>query len=144
MLTSFQCSTVAYTDEFGELFCPECAEKRANGAPRVDLDGLFLHLYGVLDPEATGLSPVIQYALDEEAAARGESYPWDEADGLDHAECEPSIDCDECGKELVGEYHYGHEGIEPRNVPVPRWVPCRCGAGDGEMHAQGCREVVSS
>jgi hypothetical protein len=129
----------------GELICVACGVARAGGddAPRIDLHGMFLHLYGALDPEVTGLQTVIQYALDEEQVARSEDYDgWDPDDGLDHTDCMPGIDCESCYGELLPEYHYGHADIEPRNDPSPRWdVPVQ--RAEARCELPGCRSARS-
>lgn len=87
MLTSFQCDTVAYIGD-GFVVCPDCAAKRAadiagveiEDAPRTELHGLFLHLYGVIDPEVSGLEPVIRYSAEE-------SWP----EGLGCEDCSTTI-----------------------------------------------------
>lgn len=101
MLTGTQLSIVAYSNEDGELFCPDCAQPQLEGAPEVDLHGMFLHFYDQPDPEVTGLYPVIQYAIDEEQQALAPQYP---EDWPGHEECLPAV-FDVNGHELEPEWH---------------------------------------
>lgn len=171
MLTSFQCDVVAYMGD-GFVVCPKCAEERARAilnvpdgdeVERVDADGLFLHLYGILPWEETGLSPIIRYSAEES---------WGQ-DGLECDDCyteivEPDPDycrehdsyrrdsrsryCDAAaeGGEFAEVLRRAREcslaDLEPpKNRPVPRWVPCSsCGARDGEAHRMGCGTLVAS
>lgn len=146
MLTSFQCDVVAYVGD-GDVYCPECAEKRAraDGATDEDLDAnvetMFIRFHGIIDPEVTDLSPIIRYTAEDE---------WPEG-----------LSCGDCGGEIIEpaeDYCPEHEGwrvdgeaycetarddgtdltecsfsdVDP-NPPRVRWVPCGvCGARDGE------------
>lgn len=148
MLTGFQCETIAYASENGEIVCVECAERDAEdrGAGElVDVDSLFIHHYGVLDPETSRYAPCIRYSLEE-------SYP-------------EGLSCGDCGKEIIEPaedlctYHgawrreryprptarsceeadsleEAHNCSFPDadlNPPRSRWTPCSvCGARDGE------------
>lgn len=146
MLTSYQASPGAYHEvESGLLFCLDCAHRRAEERgvdTSVDFDTMFIHFYGVLDPNE--YEPVIGYALDEMQSADAEAaHEWGAEEGgywAQHEECEPELLADGCGHVLREENHYGCDEVS--NVPVPRWVPCgHCGAGDGEPHRDGCEEV---
>ena len=156
MLTSFQCDVVAYTKD-GEFLCPSCAEADAveNGlvdedgeVQRQNADGLFIHLYGILDPELYG--PVIRYGAEEGSpgglecgrcdAVIVEGDPdycleHDEWKGFDETRCAYAVTY---GLLAAESCRFPDVEVDP-NPPLPRWVPCsRCGARDGERHREGC------
>jgi len=162
MLTSFQCDVVAYTVD-GEILCPSCAEADAVGnglvdedgeVQRVNADGLFIHYYGILDPEH-GYGPVIRYALDEEPCGYDcdrcgatisepdqdfcivhESWHSGETDsGIRY--CDQAMLAPEA-TEADDPCSFLDEEVDP-NPPLPRWGPCSgCGARDGERHREDC------
>ena len=148
MLTNFQCETIAYELD-GELLCVDCAEADAvehglvdedGEAERVNVDSMFVHHYGVLNPER-GYVPVIRYALDEYQAG----YAEDEEDRgcAEYEACLPAIECERCYGTIMEEYVCSEHDGGYDNRPVPRWTPCTgCGARDGEAHRENCPEMV--
>lgn len=95
MLTAYQCETVAYQTEYGDLLCPDCFDRGDDFA-----------------------RPLIRYSLDEEQTYRAEDGycavtedSWDNESGCG---CEPAIYCDHCYAELLEEYvdTYYHEQLE--------------------------------
>jgi len=158
MLTAFQCDVVAYIGD-GDVYCPACAVKRSTvdgvDPERVDVDGMFVHFFEILDPEVTGLSPVIRYTAEDEWP--GGLYCGDCGDEITKpAEdyCTVHEDWRDMGVDGEPVSHcsavkdYGDEEcsfpdtVDP-NPPVPRWVPCRyCGARDGERHRDTCAYLI--
>ena len=86
MLTAFQCEVVAFSTEYGDLICYDCAHAMLN-------EGL----------ESATFYPVIRYSLDEEQVARADWY-IDEAGHCATCQCLPDIYCDACNIELVAAY----------------------------------------
>ena len=86
MLTAYQCSTAAYTNEYGELFC--------DNEDKEDDDGYLKRWRAVS-----------VYELDEWQTAMADGY-YDGSED-EHTEtccCAPALYCEECGNELVEEY----------------------------------------
>ena len=148
MLTSFQCQPVGFENRDHETICADCAKSLAGGRT-ANYDEMFIHYYGIADPDVTGFVPGSRYGFEE-------AYP-------------EGKDCDRCGAEIVapdedhclthGDVRAYNQSGEPLpycdgatydtadcrftdsdpNPPVPRWVACSaCGAGDGESHRVGC------
>lgn len=79
MLTAWQVQTVAGVTEAGELLCLSCAETEYT-------------------------KPIIRYSLDEEQTARSYGYYDGENGHRDGCECEPAVDCEQCGTALAEPY----------------------------------------
>jgi ribosomal protein S27E len=104
MLSGYQVATVAYTTEYGELICESCAERivESCGASAESVGGILDALrLGILDAGKVPISaPISRYELDEHRAALIEDEIYcgdrDEDDESDY-----SIECEDCGSELV-------------------------------------------
>lgn len=81
MLTSYQCETVAYVTEYGDLLCPDCFENGGDFA-----------------------KPVIRYSLDEFQSGTGDDWcshrGYYDYDG-EECGCEPSVNCSGCDDALL-------------------------------------------
>lgn len=86
MLTAYQCELVAFSTEYGDILCRQCAHDQLD-------EGL----------ENATFYPIIRYDLDEEQVARADWY-IEEAGHVEDCQCLPDICCDACCVELVAAY----------------------------------------
>ena len=106
MLTAAQCEVVAFANEFGEIYCADCAHEMMDGGEDV-----------------SGFAPWIAYVADEYVGENANERVSEE--GLPEGcteDCEPfGLYCERDGRhEIVAPYHYGHTDDGGQEQEPPR------------------------